>query len=84
VTTGADALRISSFACNVSAANSVQLVWNSQPTRFYAVQYRSALDSSSTWTDCGTFTSPGVSSTGFYDSNDQRFYRIRAYRPLQP
>jgi hypothetical protein len=83
-TNAADTLGITSFERNVPAANYSQLTWSSQPTRFYAVQYRSALDSGSTWADCGTFTSPGVSSTGFYDSNDQRFYRIRAYRPLQP
>jgi hypothetical protein len=25
-----------------------------------------------------------VSGTGFFDYNNQRFYRIRAYRPLMP
>ena len=80
----ADVLRITSFRRNVLAANYNQFTWNSQPTRFYAVQYRSALDQNPTWADYGYFSVPGVGATGFFDANNQEFYRIRAYRPLMP
>jgi hypothetical protein len=81
---GADVLRIISFQRNVLAADYNQFTWNSKPTRFYAVQYRSTLDQNPTWADYGYFSVPGVSATGFFDYNNQRFYRIRAYRPLMP
>jgi hypothetical protein len=80
----ADVLRITSFRRNTLATDYNLLTWNSQPTRFYAVQYRSTLDQNPTWADGGYFSVPGVGATGFYDTNNQEFYRIRAYRPLMP
>jgi hypothetical protein len=79
-----DCLRITSFKRNTLAASYNLFTWTSKPTRFYAVQYRSALNQNPTWTDYGYFSVPGVSGTGFFDYNAQRFYRIRAYRPLMP
>ena len=79
-----DVLSITSFKRNLIAPDYNQFTWSSKPTRFYAVQYASTLEASSTWTDYGYFSFPGVSATGFFDANPQRFYRIRAYRPLMP
>jgi hypothetical protein len=83
-TNPSDVLAITSYKRNVLAPAYNQISWNSKPTRFYTVQYRSTLDTNSTWADFGYFTAPGVSATGFFDADPQRFYRIRAYRPLMP
>jgi hypothetical protein len=83
-TNATDVLRITSYKRNTIAANYNLFAWTSKPTRFYTVQYCSALNPNPTWTDYGYFTVPGVSGTGYYDYNALRFYRIRAYRPLMP
>ena len=67
----------------VSDPTYVMLLWTSVPSRFYAVQYRSALDTN-TWSDYAVLPWAGANNIGFNDSNNQRFYRIRAYRPLVP
>jgi hypothetical protein len=79
----ADVLRITSYQRNVLVLDNNILAWNSRPTRYYAVQYRTNL-TVGVWTEFANFSAPGVGGTGFLDSNPQNFYRIRVYRPLQP
>jgi len=80
-----DVLKFTSYQRNVLAQNYNQFTWNSKSTRFYAIQYNPNLANAAGWVDYGTFSVPGVGSTGFFDyksTND--FYRVRAYRPLTP
>jgi len=59
------------------------LIWTSQPTRFYTVQSKASLAPGS-WSDLLVFSSPGTNNATFNDSGTNRFYRVRAYRPLTP
>ena len=80
-----DVLKITTYQRNVLAPAYNQLWWNAKATRFYAVQSNPDLANSAGWLDYVTFSSPGVSATGFYDyTSTNQFYRIRAYRPLLP
>jgi hypothetical protein len=70
-------------AISRSPGNTV-LDWNSVSSRFYAIQTNSSLGS-------GTFSNfvsqnlPGWNHSSFLDAaSTNRFYRIRAYRPLTP
>jgi hypothetical protein len=59
------------------------LAWNSVPTRYYAIQTNSMLGSP--WNDLVTLDLPGWNNGSFGDPTPtNRFYRIRAYRPLMP
>lgn len=79
-----DYLRITSFARGeFGNPTRNDLVWTSQPSRFYAVQSKANLAPSS-WSDLLAFFSPGTNNATFNDSGTNRFYRIRAYRPLTP
>lgn len=80
-----DVLKFTSYKRNVLATSYNQFSWNSKSTRFYAIQYNPNLANSAGWADYGTFSSPGVSATAFFDYNSTNdFYRVRAYRPLIP
>jgi len=66
------------------AAPNSSLAWNAVNTRFYAVQTNSSL-STGAWGDFAGQNLAGWSSTTVIDTNPtNRFYRIRAYRPLMP
>lgn len=80
----ADALRITFYRRNFLAANYNELMWNAKPSRYYVVQYNAALNTNLAWVDFGSFSTAGVGATSFFDTVDQRFYRIKASRPLIP
>ncbi len=61
----------------------IDMIWSSVPTRYYAVQYRSRLESGS-WNDWVVFSNAGANNVAFDDSATNDFYRIRAFRPLIP
>ena len=79
-----DCLRITTITWTNSTPPYVQLWWPGKTTRFYGVQQRAALDSSNSWTEFYTATSPGVTSVGFNQTASQQFFRVRAFRPLSP
>jgi hypothetical protein len=61
------------------------LTWNSVSTRYYAVQGNSAALGKGLWSDLLAPDLAGWSSTSFVDTTStNRFYRVRAYRPLEP
>ena len=65
-------------------ATNTTLAWNGVSSRFYAVQTNNDL-STGVWGDAVGQSLAGWSSTTFADPNiTKRFYRIRAYRPLEP
>ena len=64
----------------------IDMAWSSKPTRFYALERRDAFDPASPW---GQYTVGwenllGWNNVGFNDTLTQRFYRVRAIRPLSP
>jgi hypothetical protein len=60
------------------------LTWNAVPTHYYAIQTNSSL-SAGVFQDFATLNLPGWNSSSFADATStNRFYRIRAYRPLTP
>lgn len=80
-----DVLKITSFQRGVLAPRYNQLIWNSTLSRFYAVQASTNLANPDGWADYLYYNYPGVSGTGFFDyTATNRFYRVRAYRPLTP
>ena len=57
--------------------------WSSVPTRYYYIQRTSVLgDPARPFTDTLINWTLGWHSTGFYDTGEPGFYRIRAFRPL--
>jgi hypothetical protein len=61
-----------------------QVAWNAVSTRYYALQSRSSL-ATSNWTDLVNLPIPGLASISFTDADStNEFYRVRAYRPLEP
>jgi hypothetical protein len=66
--------------------NRIDLMWTSQPMRFYRVQHRAGLDAGSPWAELtlGFENLLGWNNVGFDDPGAQNFYRIRAFRPLAP
>lgn len=77
-------LSINFFARNVVSPDYTTLSWNSVASRCYAVQTVPRLVGG-TWTDFINLPILGLSSVGFADLDaTNEFYRIRAYRPLQP
>jgi hypothetical protein len=79
-----DFLHITFISHGTPTATYTKLIWTSKPTRFYAVQNRTALDASSSWNDDFVFPFPGGSALGFDQFRDFYVYRIRAFRPLMP
>jgi hypothetical protein len=60
------------------------IAWNAVSTRYYALQSRPSLTASN-WTDLVNLPIPGLASISFTDTdNTNEFYRVRAYRPLEP
>lgn len=83
-----DNLRITSFSPKPDRT-SVTLTWTTKPTRFYEVQRSPSLGAGSSWSDLtADALSPdgGASTTKTFsdDAAAQRFYRVRAVRPLTP
>jgi hypothetical protein len=59
------------------------LDWNAVATRYYAIQTNSSLLTA--WNDFAALNIPGWNNGSFVDTTPtNRFYRIRAYRPLMP
>ena len=80
----ASVLKINFFTRNVVSRNYTVLSWNSVATRCYAVQAVPKL-AGGLWTDSINLPILGLGSVGFTDLDPtNEFYRIRAYRPLQP
>jgi len=80
----ASVLKINFFTRNVVSPNYTVLSWNSVASRCYAVQAVPKLTGGG-WTDSVNLPILGLASVGFTDLDPtNQFYRIRAYRPLQP
>ena len=79
----ASVLKITSIVRN-PPAHSTALNWNAVATRFYAVQTNNALTSAA-WGDFSVLATPGLNNASLTDlTATNRFYRIRAGRPLTP
>lgn len=76
-------LRITSITRQAAPSTYTILNWNSVPTRFYAVQYRTDL-AVGIWQDWFSLPFAGLNNVGFNVIFDQDFFRIRAFRPLMP
>jgi len=76
-----DNLRIVLFARDGSY-NALQ--WTSQPTRFYRVERRAALDPAAPWEVYISLDWLGWNNVGFADFGSPSFYRIKAVRPASP
>jgi len=79
-----DNLRILSITRGAPTPTYTILLWTSKATRCYAVQDRHALDLGSSWADYFVAPFLGANNAGFDESDNQHFYRIRAFRPLAP
>ena len=83
-------LRITSNAVSFFSGNDVdQLTWTSRPTRNYRVEYRNDLNVGTLWQDAGVLFAPDAGTTttraiGFGSASSQRFFHVRALRPLVP
>ena len=76
-----DYLRITNFTRDATGYNLMS--WSSVPTRYYYIQRTTMLgDPAQPFTDTLIYWGPGWHGTGFYDTGDPEFYRIRAFRPL--
>jgi hypothetical protein len=74
-------LRITNFTRDATGYNLMS--WTSVPTRYYYIQRAAVLgDPARPFTDTLIYWGLGWNSTGFYDTGDPGFYRIRAFRPL--
>jgi len=77
-------LRITSFQRgNFGDPTRIDIMWNSVPTRYYAIQFRPQLGVGS-WSDWVVFPWAGANNAAFDDTGTNEFYRIRAFRPLTP
>lgn len=82
-----DMLRITSYARgNFGDPNHIDLFWTSKTTRFYRLELRAAFAPASPWEQyvTGFEDLSGWNNIAFDDFSNQRFYRIRAVRPLIP
>lgn len=79
-----DYLRITFISHGDPTPTYTKLFWTAKPTRFYAIQNRTAVDASAIWNDYFVPSFPGGSALGFDQFQDRYFYRIRAFRPLMP
>ena len=76
-----DYLRITNFTRDATGYNLMS--WSSVPTRYYYIQRTTMLGNpAQPFTDTLIYWGPGWHSTGFYDTGNPEFYRIRAFRPL--
>ncbi len=83
-TTPTNAVSVLKVTAIVRAAPNSTLNWNAVNTRFYTVQTNSSL-SSGAWNDFVAQNLAGWNNASFADTTaTNRFYRIRAYRPLTP
>jgi len=65
-------------------APNTKLTWNAVNTRYYAIQTNSSLTTRA-WGDFVTMNLAAWNSSLFMDTTStNRFYRVRAYRPLAP
>jgi len=79
----ASGLKITSVLRN-HPANTTALNWDAVATRYYAVQTNTSLTAGA-WGDFSAPAIPGLNNASFTDgTGPDRFYRIRAYRPLTP
>ena len=82
-TNAASVLKITSITRN-NGANNTALNWNAVATRYYAVQTNNALGSVA-WADFSAPPTLGLNNVSLTDTvATNRFYRVRAYRPLTP
>ncbi|MCX8089472.1 MAG: hypothetical protein N3I86_00835 [Verrucomicrobiae bacterium] len=80
----ADRLRITSFRRGLPGnPTRCEMTWTSKPTRMYGVDHRLAFDTN-VWIELVVFPWPGVNNAAWDDFSGQRFYRIKAFRPLPP
>ena len=79
-----DCLRITAITRDNPPGTYTTLTWPGKMTRFYAAQWRNTLDPSDSWAEFYTATYPGQSWLGCDVTTNQQFFRIRAFRPLQP
>jgi len=81
----ADNLRITYYVRGVfpTAKTHNFLIWNSQPSRFYAIQSTTNLVTTP-FTDIFSMQHAGANNVGFDTYPDQAFFRLRAFRPLMP
>jgi hypothetical protein len=76
-------LQITNFTRDATGYNI--MAWTSVPTRYYYIQRATVLgDPTQPFVDALIYWGLGWHSTGFYDTNDPGFYRVRAFRPLTP
>ena len=80
---GSDYLHVTSITRDNPPSTYTVLWWTSKPTRFYPIQQTSALGGSS-FADRFVLPFAGANNAGFDDTQTNRFYRIRAFRPLTP
>ena len=67
-----------------ATAPSTTLNWNAVNTRYYAIQTNTSLTTGA-WGDYATLNLAGWNNANLVDTTlTNRFYRIRAYRPLTP
>lgn len=77
-------LQITSFTRGTPTPAYTTLQWKSVNTRYYVVQERSSLTSGA-WMDYSSLPIAGWNNAGFDDyDNTNKFFRVRAYRPLTP
>jgi hypothetical protein len=81
-----DNLRITHFERGVPPHSPTYVIlrWTSQPSRFYRVERRTALDVASPWETLFSDDWLGWSNVGFDSTGSQDFYRVTAVRPLMP
>lgn len=79
-----DRLRITSFRRGLPGnPTRCEMTWSSKPSRLYGMDYRTAFDTNA-WAEWVVFPWPGVNNSAWDDFGAQRFYRIKALRPLRP
>ena len=79
-----DYLRITSFnRGSPGDPTEVDIVWANEPSRFYAIEACTTLNTNPVWSE-SVLPWLGINNVEFHDANTNRFYRIRALRPLTP
>ncbi len=76
-------LRIASFQVNADFPTWLDMTWGSVASRQYAIQYRDDLATNS-WSDLAVLPWLGANNAAVFQAGHQRFYRLRAFRPLMP
>jgi hypothetical protein len=80
-TNATSALRITHFTRGTPGANDIAIVWESVPTRCYAIEVSDDLTPGS-WSDLAVLPWSGINNAAWSDAAARRFYRVRAFRPL--